>query len=271
MIHETIKIQELGSMEGARLITYIQEKNLSSIVNERPCVLIFPGGGYNHLAAQKEGESYALQMCAMGYQAAVLEYSVAPATYPTQILEVARAIKILRDHAKEWGIDPNKIFVCGSSAGGHLAASYGCLWHEDFVAEAMGITDKEVLRPNGMILCYPVITSGEKAHRGSFVTLCGDRYDELVEKLSIEKIVNEYTPKAFIWHTFADMSVPVENALLLAKALGEHKIPYELHIYPVGKHGLGLADWTTQNDMGTGTEPQCQSWIKLLKTWLEYF
>ena len=271
MIHEIIKIQEKGSTEEARLITYILDNIGASFTTERPCVLIMPGGGYNHLAQQKEGEAYALQMCAMGYHAAVLEYSVAPACYPTQILEVASAVKILREHAEEWHINPDRIFVCGSSAGGHLAGSYGCLWHEDFVAEAMGVSDKEILRPNGMILCYPVVSSGEYAHRGSFEIVCGDRYDELAEKLSIEKNVNEYTPKAFIWHTFTDKSVPVENSLLLATALREHDIPFELHIYPVGKHGLGLADWTTQNGEGTGTEPQCQSWIRLLKTWLEHF
>ena len=271
MIHEIIKIQEKGSTEEARLITYMRDIRETSFVKERPCVLIMPGGGYNHLSVEKEGESFAMQMCAMGYHAAVLEYSVAPATYPTQLLEVARAIKIIREHAKEWKVDPNKIFVCGSSAGGHLAANYGCCWHEDFVAEAMGVSDKEILRPNGMILCYAVATSGENGHRGSFVNLCGDRYDELVDKISIEKIVNEYTPRAFIWHTFTDKSVPVENALLLASALRKQDIPFELHIYPVGKHGLGLADWTTQNGEGTGTEPQCQSWIRLLKTWLEHF
>lgn len=271
MIHEIIKIQVEGSSEEARLITYIQNYNEGYFTKDRPCILVMPGGGYTHLAKQKEGEVYAMNLCAMGYHAAVLEYSVSPSTYPTQILEVAKAVSILREKAAEWHINADKIFVCGSSAGGHLAASYGCFWHEDFVAEAMGISDKEVLRPNGMILCYPVVTSGEKAHRGSFINVCGDRYDELVDKLSIEKQINEYTPKAFIWHTFADKSVPVENSILLAGALSEQGIPFELHIYPVGKHGLGLADWSTQGQDGLGIEPQCQSWTELLKIWLEHF
>ena len=271
MIYETFHINVKGSLEDTKLITYIQDYNEGYYKTERPCILIMPGGGYNHLAKQKEGEVYALNLCAMGYHAAVLHYSVAPATYPTQILEVAKAVKILREHAAEWHIDSDKIFVCGSSAGGHLAASYGCFWHEDFVAEEMNVSDKEMLRPNGMILCYPVVTSGEKAHRGSFVSVCGDNYDELVDKLSIEKQICEYTPKAFIWHTFADMSVPVENSILLANALREKDIPFELHIYPVGKHGLGMADWSTQGSNGLGIEPQCQSWINLLKIWLEHF
>ena len=271
MIHERIKISEKGSLDNVELITYIQDYNEAYASTERPCILIMPGGGYKHLSKQKEGESYAMRLCAMGYHAAVLYYSVDPASYPTQILEVAKAITILREHAAEWHIDPEKILVCGSSAGGHLAASYGCFWHEDFVAEEMGISDKEVLRPNGMILCYPVVTGGEKAHRGSFESVCGDNYDELVDKLSIEKQISEYTPKAFIWHTFPDKSVPVENSLLLASALREKDIPFELHIYPVGKHGLGTADWTIQAKDGSGVEPQCQSWIDLLKIWLEHF
>lgn len=269
VLHEVFDIKTQGSLQGARLITYIQTYNENYLVKERPCILIMPGGGYTHLAAAKEGEALALRFCAMGYHAAVLEYSVAPQRYPTQLLQAAKAVVFLREHAEQWHIDKEKILVCGSSAGGHLAASLGCFWHEDFVAEALEITDKEKIRPNGMILSYPVITGKEKAHKGSFVNLCGDRYDELVDKLSLENQVSEYTPKAFIWHTFADQSVPVENALLFASALKEKDIPFELHIYPVGRHGLGPADWTTQPSGMGGIEPQCQSWVSLVKIWLE--
>lgn len=271
MKHETFSIQVQGSQDYAKVTTYILGCGDKQYTQKRPCILIMPGGGYNHLAEYKEGEVYALNFGGMGYHAAVLEYSVAPAAYPTQLLEVASAVKLLRDHASEWNIDTDKIFVCGSSAGGHLAAHYGCAWSEDFVAEALGVTDKELLRPNGMILCYPVITSGPKAHRGSFVSLCGDKYEELVDRLSVERLVNKDTPRAFIWHTFADASVPVENSLLFAEALRAQDIPFELHIYPVGRHGLGLANWATRNAEGLGVEPQCQSWISLVKTWLEFF
>ena len=270
MIHETIKIHQEGSLEGAGFTTYIQNYTQDIYTKVRPCVVILPGGGYHDLSTYREGEAMALRFYAMGFHAAVLEYSVAPAVYPTQILEIAETISVLRSHAAEWNIDPDKIIICGSSAGGHAAASYGCFWHEDFVAAGIGVSDKEMLRPYGMILCYPVITSGEFAHRGSFVNLCGDRYEELVEKMSLEHQVNEYTPKTFIWHTFADNAVPVENSLLFAGALRKQGIPFELHIYPEGAHGLAMADWTTACGNGWGSE-QCQSWIDLAKSWLKHF
>lgn len=269
MLCETFEIKQEGSLEGRELTTYIVSCVRNSYVKERPCVIVVPGGGYAALSMDREGEAMAIRFNSMGYQAVVLKYSIKPATYPTQILEIAQAISIVREHAKEWNIDPNKILLCGSSAGGHAIASYGCFWHEDFVAEALGVSDKEQLRPNGLILCYPVITSGEFANRHSIVNLCGDRYDALLERVSLENQVNEFTPKCFIWHTFADPGVPVENSLLFASALREQNIPFELHIYPEGDHGLALADWTTQCENGWGLQEDCQSWVDLVQRWIK--
>lgn len=130
----------------------------------------------------------AMQYFAMGYQTVVLKYSIAPAVYPAALTEVARTVLTLRENAEKWHIDADHIVVIGSSAGGHLAASYGMFWSEDWLWEGMGLTEaqKELLRPQGMILNYPVITSGKFAHRDSFKNLLGDRYDELVEKMSLE-------------------------------------------------------------------------------------
>lgn len=268
MIHEVIKIQVEGSLAETKLFTYLLDN--SNEINPdgtRPVIVICPGGGYA-MTSDREAEAMAVKFMSMGYHAVVLRYSCAPAVYPTALLEVASVIKLLRDNAKKWNIDKDKIIVQGSSAGGHLAASFGVFWKEAFLAQTLGV-ESELLRPNGLILNYPVITSGPFAHGDSFHNLLGDRYDELVDKMSLEKQVNEDTPKTFIWHTFPDDCVPVENALLFVMALKEKNIPTEFHMYPVGGHGLGLASELTACPNGYGIQLECQSWITLVETWLK--
>lgn len=270
MIHNTYPIQVEGSQSYARLITYIYEYSPDMAYNVRPLILICPGGGYTR-TSDRESESMALQFVAMGYHAAVLRYSCAPAKYPTALTELATAIKMIRENAKEWNVNPDKIIVQGCSAGGHLAASLGVFWDEDSLAERVGLTadQHEMLKPNGMVLCYPVITSGEFAHRGSFENLLGDRQAELGEKMSLEKQVTAKTPKSFIWHTFEDQSVPVENSLLLVSAFRKAGVPVEFHMYPKGAHGLALANHLTETNDGRAVQLECTSWIGLAKTWLE--
>lgn len=269
MIHEVINIQVEGSLPDTRLYTYFldnsQEINPGGV---RPVIVICPGGGYG-MTSDREAEALALQFMAMGYHAAVLRYSVAPAVYPAALLELASVVKMLRDNADKWHIDRDKIIIQGSSAGGHLAASFGVFWKEAFLSEALGIPSEQ-LRPGGLILSYPVITSGPFAHRDSFRNLLGSRYEELVERMSLEKQVTEDTPRTFIWHTFPDDCVPVQNALLFVMALKEKNIPTEFHMYPVGGHGLGLADEKTACPDGYGIQEECQSWIPLVETWLKH-
>ena len=272
MIHETFPIQVEGSQPYARLITYMQDYSPAIGIDKRKLVLLCPGGGYT-ATSDREAEAMALQFLAMGYHAAVLRYSVAPAKYPTALLELAASVKLIREHAEEWHVDADKIVVEGCSAGGHLAACYGVYWSEGFVAEAMGIGDatqaEQLLRPNGLILCYPVITSGEFAHKGSFVHLLGDRYEELSDAMSLEKHINKNVPPVFLWHTFTDQAVPVENSLLLAWALRKENIPTEFHMYPAGVHGLALANELTATPAGGAYQPDCSSWISLVKTWMK--
>lgn len=271
MIHMTQPIQVEGSQPDARLITYIQEYSKDIDIEKRPLILICPGGGYGR-TSDREAENIALQFLAMGYHAAVLRYSCEPAKYPTALLEAAYSMAFIREHAEEWHVDTDKIVIQGCSAGGHLAASLGMFWKEEFIAEGLGRTgkDSEIFRPNGMILCYPVITGGEFAHRGSFASLLGDREAELVDKLSLEKQVNENTPKAFIWHTFTDQAVPVENSLLLISAMRKAGIPTEFHMYPVGGHGLSLANQLSASIGGGSMQEECTSWLGLCRTWLEH-
>lgn len=268
MLTETFQLRVGDSIQGGRLFTYIQDKSESLMIKKRPLVLICPGGGYNYVS-DREAEPLAVRFLAMGMHAAVLRYSVTPAAFPTQLLELAAAMKLIHEYAQEWNADEEKIFVLGCSAGGHLAASLGVYWQEDWLSEKANVK-KEWLRPAGMILCYPVITAGEFAHRGSFeVLMKGQEGPELEEKLSLEKHVTELVPQTFIWHTASDASVPVENSLLFVNELHKHGVETEFHMYPVGIHGLSTADELSQNSDGNGLQPECTSWIELVQTWLK--
>ncbi|MCM1193946.1 MAG: alpha/beta hydrolase [Butyrivibrio sp.] len=279
MLHEIFPIQASGSLPDARLITYIQDYHEEIRIDRRPLVLICPGGAYAY-TSEREGEALAMQFLAMGCHAAVLKYSCAPARYPVALTELAAAMALVREHEAEWHVEPEGVIVLGCSAGGHLAASLGTLWQEDFLAEAPGIDreNRKKLRPDGMILCYPVITGGEFAHRGSFENLLGPEEgaeermtdtDSLLRKLSLETRVTAETPPAFIWHTFTDGSVPVENSLFLVSALRRAGVSTEFHMYPVGGHGLSLADRLTQSWDGGAMQEECTTWISLARTWIE--
>lgn len=271
MLHKVYPIQAQGSLPDARLITYIQDASESMAIDKRPLVLICPGGGYGY-TSDRESEPVALAFLAMGYHAAVLRYSCAPARYPTSLLELASSMLLIRKNAEEWHVDTDRIIVQGCSAGGHLAACLGMFWDEDFLAEELGLQagEHDLLRPRAMLLCYPVITSGEYAHRESFQRLLGEREAELSEQLSLEHQVSDKTPEAFIWGTYEDGSVPMENSLLLVGAMRRAHIPVEYHLYPKGGHGLALATRLTQTSDGRHVQESCATWVELAKNWIEH-
>lgn len=253
----------------ARLTVYLVE-NTPEIDASRlhPMVLICPGGGYT-MTSDREAEPVALAFLAQGIHAAVLRYTVSPNGYfPAQLFEAARAVEIIRTHAEEWYCNTEQVVLCGFSAGGHLAASYATLWDHGFLSGALGCC-AEMLRPDGAILCYPAITTDAFAHRNSFEALLGKRAGdvELLRLISAEKQVGRGTPPMFIWHTFADETVPVENALKMADALVEHRIPVELHIFPKGGHGLSLCDERT-TAVPAGLQRDCAIWIDMAVRWI---
>ena len=213
----------------------------------------------------------ALQFLAMGYHAAVLKYSCTPAVFPTALTELALSVGYVRSHAEEWHVDTDKIIVQGCSAGGHLAASLGVFWNSEILAREISVEypDSNMVRPNGMILCYPVITSGEFANRGSIQNLTGGD-QHLVEMVSLEKQVTANTPPAFIWHTYEDPGVLVENSVLMFSALRKAGVPTEFHVYPRGVHGLALANHLTEMSDGGLVREECASWINLVHTWIEH-
>lgn len=234
---------------------------------KRPLILICPGGGYE-LTSDREGEPLAVAFAAQGFHTAVLRYPVYPALFPAALCALGAAMLWLREHAEENHIDPQQIFVSGYSAGGHLAASLGVFWHESFLAERLGC-DSEQLRPNGQLLGYPVITSGQFAHRSSIDHLLGkDAGTELVDYVSLENRVSPLTPPTFLWHTYTDEIVPVENALLFTNALRRADVPFELHIYSMGEHGLSLASKVTENHLGQRVCPACAGWMDLACAWI---
>lgn len=268
MLTEVFQIQVEGSLPDARLCTYILDTSQELLIKERPLILMCPGGGYER-TSDREAEPLAMRFLAMGYHVAILRYSCAPAVYPTALLELAQAMKIIHEHSGEWHVKADRIIVQGCSAGGHLAASLGMFWHEKWLSDETEVSN-DILKPAGMLLCYPVITSGEYAHRGSFDNLLrGQETEEMLERVSLEKQVTEHTPKTFLWHTYTDGAVPVENALLLVGAMRKHDISIEFHLYPEGRHGLSTADEQTAHADGTGIQKECQSWLPLAQVWLK--
>ena len=220
-------------------------------------MVICPGGGYGGLA-QHEGKDYAEWLAKHGVTAFVLKYRLGSAGYrhPVMLGDAARAVRLVRSQAQKWGIDPKRVGIMGSSAGGHLASTL--LTHfDDGKTEASDSVERESSRPDLGILCYPVITFGEFTHAGSKKNLLGENpSDELVKLLSNELQVTTNTPPTFLWHTYEDTGVVPQNSMLFAMALQKNKVPYELHVYEKGRHGIGLANghpWTEQ----------CLRWLKL--------
>ncbi|MGV3772818.1 MAG: alpha/beta hydrolase [Verrucomicrobiales bacterium] len=213
-------------------------------------IVVCPGGGYGGLAGH-EGKDYALWLNENGIAAFVVKYRLGSGGYkhPRMLEDAARALRTVRTKAEDYKIDPKRIGIMGSSAGGHLASTL--LTHFDAgLPDASDPIDQASSRPDFGILCYPVITMGEKTHQGSKSNLLGPNPSaELVELLSNEKQVTSATPPTFVWHTVEDTVVSVDNALMFGAALTKAKVPYAMHIYEKGPHGIGLAGghlWTKE-------------------------
>lgn len=223
-------------------------------------MLILPGGSYAGLAGH-EGQGYAEWFAARGVTAYVLKYRLGSAGYrhPVMLHDAARALRILRARARTEGLDPARIGIIGSSAGGHLASTL--LTHFDAgQPDATDAIERESSRPDLGILCYPVVTMGEFTHGGSkYHLLDHNPSAELVHLLSNETQVTADTPPCFIWHTFEDNAVPLENSLQFAAALRRAKVPFELHVYEKGGHGMGLP-WPGNN--APAWDAACLAWLK---------
>ena len=222
------------------------------------CVVVFAGGGYG-MKAEHEGPVICEWLNSLGITAFNVDYRVAPYKHPTEVSDAMRAVRWVRHHAEKYGVNPNKIAVMGFSAGGHMAGSVSVHYDKEMYAPIDEI-DSESARPDASILCYPVIDMLEYRHDGSRQNLIGQtplHADK--ELMSLYMQVTTDTPQAFLWHTAADQAVPVENTLLYASALSKVNVPFEVHIYPYGHHGLGLAK----------AEPHVAQWAESLENWLK--
>lgn len=206
-------------------------------------MVICPGGGYAHLAPH-EGNDYALWLNQHGVTCFVLKYRLGSSGYhhPAMLQDAARAVRWVRAHAADYQVDTHRVGIMGSSAGGHLASTLAT--HFDAGnTNASDVIERQNSRPDLAILCYAVISFGEFGHTGSRNNLLGKNPDpELVKSLSNELQVSDQTPPCFIWTTFEDKTVPMGNSLLFASALRQHHVPFDLHVYQKGPHGMGLAD-----------------------------
>lgn len=250
----------------ARMVGYLHRTlvEMEDHRTKRPCVLIFPGGGYEMLS-QREADPVAFHFFEKGYQVFILFYSLKEKSKDMQVLmEGSAAIMALRDHSEEWNIMEDQIAVCGFSAGGHAAASVGILWNHPSLLEKMD-THNGKNRPNAMILSYPVITAGKFAHQGSLQWISGaPEGTEQNEFWALDRHVDSTTPPTFVWHTVEDDCVPIENTLLLINALQKNHISYECHLYPHGGHGMSVCTV----EVGT-PNARARSWVNLCDDWLE--
>ncbi len=258
--------------EAAHLVTYIRDNPIELGNDPRPAILICPGGGYGW-TSERESEPVAVQFLARGYNAFVLKYSVEKmASGLRPLCEAALAIKHIRDNAKEYNIDPSRVYILGFSAGGHLAASCGVYWNHDAVKSAIGDgSDTKICRPDAMVLSYPVITATCPTHLGTLHYFCGTENPskELKDLFSLDLHVDETTPPAFIWHTENDNSVPVQNSKNFASALKKAGVKHELVLYPDGVHGLSLANHETCRDIPENAPHPASSWVNLADNWLK--
>ena len=227
---------------------------LTDASESRGAVVVCPGGGYQ-TKAKHEGEPIARWLNDIGIHAFVLDYRVAGEGYahPCALLDVQRAVRTVRHRAAEWNINPEQIAVLGFSAGGHLTAMSG-VYSDVRYAEPVDEIDEVSARPDHIVLCYPVIYD----HEGSKNNFVGNN-PSYAELFALDQAVTDRTPPAFLWHTSDDPGVDVRNSLMFGAALREHRIPFELHVYEHGRHGLGLA---SADEHVSGWTEACRRWLR---------
>lgn len=233
----------------------------------RPSIVVCPGGGYAN-CSEREAEPIALKFLNWGFNVFILRYSCAPHRYPVQLCEVAAVFEEIYANADAWHCDVAKVGIIGFSAGGHLSAHYSNAYNNPDVRKFFPDSKK----PSFAILSYPVISADETfAHKGSFINLLGEYpAGDDVQKYSCESLVTPNTPPTFIWHTTTDQAVPVKNSLVYATALAENNVPFSVHIYPYGVHGLSTVDHLTNDENALDPKTLLAiGWLDEFKKWFD--
>ena len=239
---ETINLYEhyhtAAPGDGGQLVVYALEPIPKVDPKRRfPAVLILPGGAYSWVSP-REAEPVAMRFLSRGFTCAILNYSCAPARCPVALREAAMAMGFLREQADRLHIDPEKVAALGFSAGGHLCGTLGTLYDAPEVAD---VAPAAMIRPDALVLCYPVSAAHGRTHEDSFTNLCGQD-QALKDRLSLDRLVRRDMMPVFLWHTRTDDSVPVDGTMRLALALAEQDVPFALHVFAAGRHGLATAD-----------------------------
>lgn len=235
MVYKELLLKDIDSnlvFSNAKLRIYISERN--EAISYRPGLLVLPGGGYG-ICSPREAEPIAFRFLAEGFNCFILDYSTFK-KYPCPHLEVAAAMKYIREHEFEFDLIPNSLSLTGFSAGGHLAGSFGYLYKE--IAKELNY-DPKLIRPRSLVLCYPVTLMNEFTHQGTKEIITANE-EELIRKLDIPSHIESDYPPTFAWATKDDEMVPVDNTIKLEEALRKHNIMHECIVYESGRHGLSL-------------------------------
>lgn len=271
MIYEKVDLYEYFSLPreghtGGLLTVLAHDKEKEISVRKRPAMLVLPGGGYQFLS-EREEEPVAMAYYARGFQTFILQYSLKTA-YPAPLIEAAMAMVYLRENAEKYRIDPSHAAAIGFSAGGNLCALLATLFADKAVKEALG-KRAELARPDAAVLCYGVLSAGEYGHGETVDTISGGN-EELRKRLSPEKCVTKESAPAFLWHTTEDDCVPVQCSMLYAIACLEAGVPFEMHLFERGRHGLSVLNADVH---GTAEIPPSIArnavWVELSLSWLK--
>lgn len=260
-----IVTESLGEDTKAVLHGFLQTPDEALPEQNYPAIIIVPGGSYTHIP-EAQAEKLALAFTSLGYQSFYLRYSFVDEKsplHPAPVVELAQSVALIRQHADDWAIDPQRLALAGFSVGGHIVALYNDTWHQDWLTDQLGVS-AEALEPQATILGYPVISPklGFPTDEQTLAT-----WSDQPEQLAANEYVSDKNAPTFIWATADDPLVPASNSLAYATALAAHNVDYELHLFHHGPHGLALANHLTAWKRDAN-QPHVARWLQLADEWL---